>query len=179
MVEKKSDSNLMKEVLSWVWTILLAFLIALFIRTYVFELVDVPTGSMLNTIQLDDKLVVIKFIYRFEPIKRGDIVVFKYPDNPSVNYVKRVIGVGGDIIDIKEGKLYINGVLQHEPYIKEPMVGNFGPYKVPKDHFFMMGDNRNDSSDSRYWAHKYVSKDAILGKVVFRIFPLSRLGSIK
>lgn len=179
MVEKKSDSSTIKEVLSWVWTILLAFLIALFIRTYVFELVDVPTGSMLNTIQLDDKLIVIKFIYRFEPIRRGDIVVFKYPDNPSVNYVKRVIGVGGDVIDIKDGKLYINGVLQREPYIKEPMVGNFGPYKVPKGYFFMMGDNRNDSSDSRYWVHKYVSKNAILGKVVFRIFPLSRIGPIK
>ncbi|SHF02080.1 signal peptidase I . Serine peptidase. MEROPS family S26A [Caldanaerobius fijiensis DSM 17918] len=179
MIEKKNEANTIKEVLSWVWTIFLAFLIAAFIRTYIFELVDVPTGSMLDTIQLNDKFIVNKFIYRFEPIKRGDIVVFKYPDNPSVNYVKRVIGVGGDVIDIKDGKLYINGELKYEPYIREPMVGNFGPYKVPKDHFFVMGDNRNDSSDSRYWVHKYVSREAIIGKVVFRILPLNRIGPIK
>lgn len=175
----KNNSTL-KEILSWIITIGLAFLIAMFIRTYIFELVDVPTGSMLNTIQLNDKFIENKFIYRFEPIKRGDIVVFKYPDDPSVNFVKRVIGVGGDTIEIKNGILYRNGVAINEPYLKEPMNKNgiYGPYKVLPDHYFMMGDNRNESLDSRFWKQKYVSKDAILGKIVYRIWPLNRIGSM-
>ncbi|SNX53807.1 signal peptidase I [Thermoanaerobacterium sp. RBIITD] len=173
-------SNARKELISWIITIGLAFIIALFIRTYIFELVDVPTGSMLNTIQLNDKFIENKFIYRFEPIKRGDIVVFRYPDDPSVNFVKRVIGIGGDTIEIKNGILYRNGVAIKEPYLKEPMDKNgvFGPYKVPPNHYFMMGDNRNQSLDSRFWQHRYVSKDAILGKIVFRIWPINNIGSM-
>lgn len=173
-------SNTKKEIISWILTIGLAFIIAMLIRTYVFELVDVPTGSMLNTIQLNDKFIELKFIYRFEPIKRGDIVVFKYPDDPSVSFVKRVIGIGGDTIEIKNGILYRNGEPVKEPYLKEPMNKNetFGPYKVPPNHYFMLGDNRNQSLDSRYWKNKYVSKDAIMGKIVFRIWPLSRFGSM-
>ncbi|QSZ27391.1 signal peptidase I [Aceticella autotrophica] len=172
-------TNTRKEIISWILTIALAFIIAMFIRTYVFELVDVPTGSMLNTIQLGDKFIENKFIYRIEPIKRGDIVVFKFPDKPSTNFVKRVIGIGGDIIEIKNGILYRNGKEVKEPYLKEPMIGTFGPYKVPPNHYFMMGDNRNQSYDSRYWTHKYVSRDAILGKIVFRIWPLDSIGSME
>ncbi|MGB9680168.1 MAG: signal peptidase I [Thermoanaerobacteraceae bacterium] len=170
------NKNLSKEIISWILTIALAFAIAMFIRTYIFELVDVPTGSMLNTIQLNDKFIENKFIYRFEPIKRGDIVVFKFPDDPSVNFVKRVIGIGGDTIEIKNGVLIRNGKVVNEPYLKEPMKGNFGPYVVPPDHYFMMGDNRNQSLDSRFWEHKYVSRNQILGKIVFRIWPLNRMG---
>jgi signal peptidase I len=170
--------NVQKEILSWIFTIALAFLIAMFIRTYVFELVDVPTGSMLNTIQINDKFIVNKFIYRFEPVKRGDIVVFRFPDDPKVNFVKRVIGIGGDVIEIKNGQLIRNGKVVKEPYIKEPMKGNFGPYVVPPGHYFMLGDNRNQSMDSRFWEHKYVSKDQILGKIVFRIWPPDRIGSM-
>jgi signal peptidase I len=173
------SKNVGKEILSWIFTILLAFIIALFIRTYVFELVDVPTGSMMDTIHINDKFIVNKFIYRFEPVKRGDIVVFRFPDNPKVNFVKRVIGIGGDVIEIKDGKLIRNGKVVNEPYVKEPMKGNFGPYVVPPGHYFMLGDNRNESMDSRFWQHKYVSKDQILGKVVFRIWPPSRIGCME
>lgn len=172
------DKNTRRELLSWILTIGLAFIIAMFIRTYIFELVDVPTGSMLNTIQLNDKFIENKFIYRFEPIKRGDIVVFKYPDDPSVNFVKRVIGIGGDTIEIKNGVLIRNGKVVKEPYLKEPMKGTFGPYVVPPNHYFMMGDNRNQSLDSRFWKNKYVSRDQILGKIVFRIWPLNMIGSM-
>lgn len=172
-------SNAIKELISWIWTIVLAFIIAFVIRTYIFELVDVPSGSMLNTIQLNDKFMVNKLAYRFGPIKRGDIVVFKYPDNPSTDFVKRVIGIGGDTIQIKNGILYLNGVPQQEPYLKEPMVGSFGPYKVPENHYFMMGDNRNDSLDSRFWKNKYVDHSAVIGKIVVRVYPFNSVGRIK
>ncbi|MCR4435520.1 MAG: signal peptidase I [Clostridiales bacterium] len=180
MEEKKAESNVYKEILSWVKAIALALAVALVIRFFLFEPMTIPSGSMLDTLQIGDRIYVNKFIYKLTPIKRGDIVVFWYPDNPSVRYVKRAVGLGGDVVEIKKGRLYVNGVVQNEPYLKEPMrPEDFGPYKVPADHYFMMGDNRNDSLDSRYWNNKYVDKSAVIGKPVFIYFPLNRIGVIK
>ncbi|ADQ04937.1 signal peptidase I [Caldicellulosiruptor owensensis OL] len=177
----KLQNKVVKEAVEWILWIGGAVLIALILRTYVFSLVIVPTGSMLNTIQLNDRLFVYKlgYVLHIEDVKRGDIVVFKYPDDRKTLYVKRVIGLPGDTIEIKDGVLYINGRVYKENYLKEPMLGSFGPYKVPPGHYFMMGDNRNDSHDSRFWEHKYVSRDDIIGKVVFRVWPLSRAGVVK
>ena len=100
------------------------------------------------------------------------MAVFKYPDDPEqkILYVKRVIGVGGDTVEVKDGELFVNGTLQSEPYIKEVTGGDFGPYKVPEGCYFMMGDNRNRSLDARYWENKFVKEDAILGKAVLRYY---------
>jgi len=179
-MDNKAKSSTAREVFSWIKTIALALAIALVIRTFVFEPMKVPTGSMISTIDIGDVIFVNKFIYRFTPVKRGDIVAFWYPDSPNIRYVKRVIGVGGDVVEIKGGKLYLNGGEQTEPYIREPMLNqNFGPYKVPPGEYFMMGDNRNDSKDSRYWNNKYVTRDKIIGKMAFRFWPLSRIGAVK
>lgn len=177
----KPLNNIFKEAIEWILWIGGAVIIALILRTYVFSLVIVPTGSMLDTIQLNDRLFVYKLGYTLhvQEIKRGDIVVFKYPDDRKVLYVKRVIGLPGDTIEIKDGVLYINGKLYKEDYLKEPMIGSFGPYKIPAGHYFMMGDNRNDSHDSRFWENKYVPRDDIIGKVIFRIYPFSRMGTLK
>ncbi|MEZ0536935.1 signal peptidase I [Caldicellulosiruptoraceae bacterium PP1] len=176
-----NSKKIIKEVLDWVAWIGGALIIALILRTYVFSLVIVPTGSMLNTIQLNDRLFVYKLSYalHLEEIKRGDIVVFKYPDDRSVLYVKRVIGLPGDKIEIKDGVVYINDKEYKENYLKEPMIGSFGPFYVPLGHYFMMGDNRNDSHDSRFWDHKYVPRQDILGKVLYRIYPFNHIGRIK
>lgn len=181
MKTETDKAKIIKEILSWVFSIALAFLIATIIRSYVFEQVEIPTGSMLNTLKINERFIVNKFIYRFAPIKRHDIVVFKYPDDPSQNYVKRVIGLGGDIVEIRDGKLYVNGQEEIEPYLYEPMDPrrNFGPVTIPEDHYFMLGDNRNDSKDSRYWINKFVSRKAIKGKIVLRIFPFNRIGTVK
>jgi signal peptidase I len=140
----------------------------------------VPTGSMTPTIKVDDWFYVNKLSYKLSPIKRKDIIVFWFPDNPSERYVKRVIGLGGEEVLIKNCKVYVNGNPLDEPYINEPMseIG-YGPYKVPEDSYFVLGDNRNDSLDSRFWNNKFVRKDQVIGKPSLRFWPLKRIGFIK
>ncbi len=168
-----------KEIVEWVKAIIFALVLALLIRGFLFEPMIVPTGSMIHTIEINDRILVNKFIYKTQELKHGDIVVFKYPDDPSQTFVKRLIGVGGDVIDIRDGVLYRNNNPIDEPYLKETMIGDFGPYKVPDGCFFMMGDNRNNSKDSRFWDEKYVPRDKIVGKATYRIWPLYRIGALK
>lgn len=162
----------------WIKTLVLAALIAYFISHFIVGVVVVPTGSMIPTINIQDRILANKFIYRFREVGRGEIVLFYAPDEPETVYVKRVIGVPGDQIFIEGGKLYINEQLQTESYLKEPVLGDFGPYLVPEGHYFMLGDNRNSSNDSRYWNNKYVARNKIIGKAFFRIFPLNRMGRL-
>ncbi|MDD2574368.1 MAG: signal peptidase I [Firmicutes bacterium] len=173
------DQKTVREILDWLKFIAIAVVLAFLIRNYVVLSIKVPTPSMLPTIQLGDQLLVNRFLYRFKPPKRGDIVVFKYPDNPEELYVKRLIGVGGDEVEVKEGKLHVNGQKIEEDYLYEEMRGSFGPYKVPEGRYFMMGDNRNNSKDSRVWQNQYVTDDLIIGKAFFRLFPLSSAGVMK
>lgn len=106
--------------------------------------------------------------------ERGDIIIFKFPDDESQNYVKRVIGCPGDTVKIEGGKVYVNGELLEEDYLKETWTVATGPYtfEVPEDSYFVMGDNRNNSYDGRYWTNTYVKKSKILGKAIFRYWPL-------
>lgn len=173
------DKDTKSEIIEWVKAITLALVLALTVRTYIFEPMIVPTGSMIHTIEINDKIFVNKYIYRFQPLKPGDIVVFKAPDEPGSTFVKRLIGVGGDVIEIKDSVLYVNNNPVDEPYLKEPMIGDYGPYKVPEGHYFMMGDNRNNSRDARSWTNKYVSRNKIVGKATYRIWPLNRAGALK
>lgn len=168
------SSQIKKEILSWVETIVLAFVIALFINHFVIVNASVPTGSMENIIMPKDRILAFRLSYLFSEPQRGDIVVFKWPDDPEqkILYVKRVIGLPGDKVDVKDGKVYVNDVPLDEPYIKEPMDNMSWPtYHVPEDAYFMMGDNRNCSEDSRYWENTYVYKDKMLGKVFFKYYP--------
>lgn len=167
-------SKISGEIFSWIKTIVFAFILAMAINNYVIVNATVPTGSMENTIMTDDRIVAFRMSYLFAEPQRGDIIVFQYPDNEEILYVKRLIGLPGETIEIKGGKVYINGadLPLDEPYLKEePYDASFGPYTVPEDHYFMMGDNRNNSLDSRYWTNKYVSKEKIEGKVFFRYYP--------
>lgn len=162
------------EILSWIKTIVLAIILAVFVSEVLIVNSKIPSGSMENTIMTGDKLIALRTSYWFKNPKRGDIVVFKFPDDPSELFIKRVIGTPGDTIEIIDGKLYINNSKTpvKEDYIKEPMdKEDFGPYTVPKDSYFMLGDNRNDSLDSRYWENKFVKRDAILGKAKLQYYP--------
>jgi len=161
-----------KEIISWIKTILLAVLLAFFVNRVLIVNATVPTGSMENTIMPGDRILALRTSYWFKSPERGDVAVFKYPDDPEqkILYVKRVIGVGGDTVEVKDGELFVNGTLQSEPYIKEVTEGDFGPYEVPEGCYFMMGDNRNRSLDARYWENKFVEEDAILGKAVLRYY---------
>jgi len=160
-----------KEILAWVVTIVLAVVAAKLINTYVIIKAEVPTGSMEHTIEVDDCILGFQMAYVFNGPDRGDIVLFPYPDNPEVTYVKRVIGLPGETVEIKAGSVYINGKPINEPYLKEAMEGEYGPYVVPEGCYFMLGDNRNYSADSRKWTNPYVKKEDIMAKAMFRYSP--------
>lgn len=168
------NQNVKLEIISWIKTIGLAVILAWIVTSYIIVNATVPTGSMENTIMTGDRIVAARFAYWQDDPDRGDIIVFRYPDDPSGKtlFVKRVIGLPGDVVEMKEGKVYINGsdAPLDEPYLKETAYGDFGPYEVPEGKYFMMGDNRNNSLDSRSWVNHYVPKKDILGKVLFRYF---------
>lgn len=179
--EKKWESkSVIKEIFSWIFVLVAAFVLAYFITNHVIVKAIVPTGSMESTIMPNDKIIGNRIAYLFSEPKRGDIIIFKYPDDETENYVKRIIGLPGEKIQIIQGKVYINDSLEplDESYLKEPAnLEDYGPYQVPEDHYFVMGDNRNHSLDARYWINTYVSKEKIIGKVWFRYSP--SIGSIE
>nr|WP_275983620.1 signal peptidase I [Paenibacillus hamazuiensis] len=164
----------------WVPSLLVAVVVSFTFNTYVAQGMRVPTGSMLPTIQLQDQIMVEKLV-RFTDFQFGDIVVF-YPPLPGheeERYVKRLIGLPGDTIEIKDGSLYRNGEKVDEPYIREKMTYTFGPLKVPEDKYFFLGDNRNDSLDAHLWPTPFVDKSKIIGKAMFRYYPLTEIGPLK
>ena len=166
-------SNAMKkEVISWVKTIFLALVVAGAINSFLIVNAEVPTGSMENTIMTGDRILALRTSYWFDEPQAGDIAIFRYPDDPTgkILYVKRIIGEEGDVVQVKNGQVIVNGEVLSEDYIAEITMGDYGPYVVPEDSYFMMGDNRNDSLDSRFWDNKFVHEDEILGKVVLRYY---------
>ncbi|MBI3455637.1 MAG: signal peptidase I [Candidatus Rokubacteria bacterium] len=154
--------------------ILIAILLALLIRTFVIQAFKIPSGSMIPTLLVGDHILVNKFVYRFRDPARGDVVVFKYPVDEHRDFIKRVIGVGGDDIVVKDRQVYIS-CRPPEPTcqpLKEPWAyyedrmglggETFGPVHVPPGSYFVMGDNRNNSQDSRYWG--FVKREKIKGQ---------------
>ena len=166
------SSTVKTEVISWIKTILLAAVLAGAVNSFLIVNAQVPTGSMENTIMAGDRILALRTSYWFEEPQAGDITVFRYPDDPSGNtlYVKRIIGAEGDVVEVRDGEVYVNGEQLAEDYIAEKTLGDFGPVTVPADSYFMMGDNRNHSLDSRFWEDKFVEEDEILGKVVLRYY---------
>ena len=164
-------------------SIIVAVILALIIRTFIVQAFKIPSGSMEDTLAIGDHILVNKFIYgmkvpftdkRFWKIrdpKRGDVMVFEYPEDPSKDFIKRVIGTPGDTVEVKDKKVYVNGAPYENPHEvhKEPDMypkeqnprDNMGPVKVPTDSYFMMGDNRDRSYDSRFWG--FVKSDKIKG----------------
>ena len=151
---------------------MIAIVAALLINNFILLNAKVPSGSMENTIMTGDRLFGFRLSYLMEDPKRGDIVIFKYPDNESINYIKRIIGLPGETVTIKDSKVYINDSTTplKEDYLKEEwVIANDGmQFQVPEGCYFMMGDNRNNSKDSRYWNNTYVARDKILAKAIFR-----------
>lgn len=160
-----------KEIFAWIVTIALAIVAAKLINTYVIIKAEVPTGSMEHTIEVDDYILGFQLAYCFSSPERGDILIFPWPDNPEITYVKRVIGLPGETVEIKDGYVYIDGEPIEEPYLKEEMAGEYGPYVVPEGCYFMLGDNRNSSQDSRRWSNTYLKEEDIMAKVLFRYSP--------
>lgn len=167
-----------KEIISWVIIIVVAFVIGNCLNKFVLLKAVIPSGSMENTLQIDDRIFGLRLAYLFSEPERGDVVMFDYPDDETMLYVKRVIGLPGETIEITDGKVYIwndedgeDKTLLTEPYLKETPTESFGVFHVPEGHYFMLGDNRNNSWDSRKWENKYVSEDKIQCKAWFRYKP--------
>ncbi|MEG6615316.1 signal peptidase I [Peptococcaceae bacterium 1198_IL3148] len=172
--EKEIDgvkTSALRELLE---SVVIAVVLAIVIRMFVIEPFYIPSGSMEPTLMVNDRIIVSKLSYHFEQPEYGDIVVFKYPMDTSRNFVKRLIGEPGDTVELKDSKLYINGEAMPESFLPAGLqYDNFGPIEVPAGQYFMLGDNRNNSEDSRYWG--FLPEDLIVGKAVFIYWPLDRL----
>jgi signal peptidase I len=173
-------------------SIAIAVILALFIRTFVVQAFKIPTGSMENNLLIGDHLIVNKFVFGpdgrgldravlpMRDIRRGDVIVFKYPEDPERDFIKRVIGLPGETLEVKDKRVYVNGTRLEEPYVHylEPPRGpseyhevtsfdlreRYGPVKIPADKYFVMGDNRDNSQDSRYWG--FLPREYVKGRAL-------------
>jgi signal peptidase I len=169
--EKPEKSSFFKEITE---SIVIAVLLAVIIRIFIIEPFYIPSGSMEPTLQEGDRIIVSKISYYFQEPQRGDVVVFKYPLNQKRNFVKRLIATGGETVALRNSRLYINGQAVPEDYLPEGLrFNNFGPKEVPQDSYLMLGDNRNNSEDSRVWG--FLPRDLMIGKAVLIYWPLDRI----
>lgn len=166
-----------KTILSYIEIVVFAFILSWGLRSAVVQASIIPTGSMLPTIQLQDRVIVDKLLFKLSTIKRGDIIVF-HPlsevDSSGVPWIKRIIGLPGEKVEIKDGKVIINETKLNEPYEMEKPDYSFGPIIVPENSYFVLGDNRNNSLDSHYWG--VLPAENIIGKASLRYWPLNRFG---
>lgn len=169
------------ELFDYVKTIAFVVIVVLLLNQFVLINAKIPTESMQNTIMVGDQIFGNRLAYVKSDPERFDIVIFRYPDDPSQLFIKRVIGLPGETLEIINGKVYVNGsdTPLNDDFCPEIPVGDYGPYEVPKDCYFMLGDNRNWSKDSRFWENTYVEKDEILGKATLRYWPLNKIGMVK
>ncbi len=208
-----SDINPKSGIAEYFEALFVAILLALFIRSFIVQAFTIPSGSMLQTLQIGDYLLVNKFTYgirlpltvketnpsgnswwsrhsfvlgpeivKMNDPQRGEIVVFEYPKDPSIHYIKRVVGLPGDTVEVRDKKLYVNGELQEEPYVQYvrsfPGPGDdFGPEVVPDGKYFCLGDNRDESYDSRFWG--FVDRSAIVGKALILYWSMDGISSIR
>jgi len=166
------------EVRVWTRDLLIAIGLALVIIVFLYQPVKVEGTSMAPLLSDQERIFINKFVYRFEPIQRGDVVVFWYPLDRSKSFIKRVIALPGETVEIKGGSLTVNGQIVPEPYVPPQYEdsSDFGPVRVPKDSYFVMGDHRISSNDSRVFGP--VASRFIYGRAVFAYWPVEHFGSL-
>jgi signal peptidase I len=166
------------EVRIWTRDLLIAIGLALVIIVFLYQPVKVEGTSMAPLLSDQERIFINKFVYRFEPIQRGDVVVFWYPLDRSKSFIKRVIALPGETVEIKGGILTVNGHIVPEPYVPPQYEdsSDFGPVRVPKDSYFVMGDHRISSNDSRVFGP--VASRFIYGRAVFAYWPVEHFGSL-
>ena len=186
----------MKRALEYAAIVVVAVLVALAVQAWLLKPYRIPSGSMLDTLRPGDRVLVNRVVYHLRDPERGDVIVFRYPENPEVVFIKRVVGVPGDVLGVRDGRLYVNGGKVAEPYVHrtggriDPTVAQATvagstmhdpwslaePYRIPEGNYFVMGDNRTDSDDSRDWGT--VPRTAIVGEGLATYWPLSRLRAL-
>jgi len=166
------------ELRAWARDLLIAVALALVIIVFLYQPVKVEGTSMTPVLADQERIFINKFVYHYQDIQRGDIVVFWYPMDSSKSFIKRVIGLPGETVSIEQGRVRINGVLLEEPYVPAQFAdaGYYGPVKIAEDHYFVMGDHRSSSNDSRVFGPVHVRH--IYGKAVFSYWPVERFGNI-
>lgn len=198
-IKAEKEKSMVKVILDYVVTIAIVIGIGFFVMNFILVNAEIPSGSMENTIMAGDRVFGNRLQYKFSDPKRYDIVIFKYPDDESQLFIKRVIGLSNETVIITGGEVYIadSGTvtddIPDEELINDPTMlpgvkkldDSFtaeqmdttysGVFRVPEDSYFMMGDNRNHSKDSRFWVNKFVAKDKIIGKAVLRYWPLNKI----
>jgi signal peptidase I len=162
-------------------TILVCVIFVIFSRAFVFQQSKIPSGSMMDTLLVGDYIMVNRFVYApsgfdwergllpLRPIRRGDVIVFKQPDEPEIDFIKRVVGLPGETVELRDGQLYVDGRPIEEPYVQPTYrradeLKNFRPWTVPPDNYFVLGDHRNQSKDSRYWGP--VPRELVKGRAL-------------
>lgn len=167
---KKKEKSALREMAE---VVVVALVLAFLIKTFVVGNFWIPSESMVPTIEVNDKVIVTNFSYWFAEPERGDVIVFRFPHDPKKDYIKRCIGLPGETIQFQNSQLYVNGELVEEPYLPEDLeFEDYGPVQVPEGQYFMCGDNRNHSSDSRVWG--FVEKKLIIGKAQVIYWPFDR-----
>ena len=174
-----------REIREWAQSIAVALVLTLIIRTYVVQAFKIPSGSMRPTLLEGDKIFVNKYVYRFHLPERGDIVVFKFPQDPKKDFIKRLVAFEGETVEIRDGKVLVDGksLSDSEPFRKfvyfnhDPYGGPNEKVKIPKEGYYVLGDNSANSTDSRFWG--FVPKKNLVGKAMFRWWPPNRMGKLK
>lgn len=173
-VKPKKEKSAIREIVE---AVVIALVLTVAIRGLIVDIFRIPSPSMVPTIEVGDRVVVTRFSYWFDGPKRGDVVVFKYPNNEKVDYIKRVIGLPGETVAFWDNNLYINDTWVAEDYLPEGTITNdFGPIEVPENCYFMCGDNRQNSSDSRSWG--FVDKRLLIGKGQLIYWPIGHIGGL-
>lgn len=176
--KQNKATHWLKEILV---IVLCALALAVVLKSFIIDTRAIPSSSMVPTIEEGDRVILWRLAYIFNSSpERGDIIVFNPPAelNEKDDLIKRVIGLPGETVEIKNGLVYIDGDPLDEDYLKEPPDYEFEPVTVPEDSYFMMGDNRNNSKDSHEWINPFIHEDEIKGKAIYRYWPLSRFGGI-
>ena len=170
--------SLRNEIRVWTRDLLIAIGLALVIIVFLYQPVKVEGTSMAPLLSDQERIFINKFVYRFEPIQRGDVVVFWYPLDHSKSFIKRVVGLPGEAVEIRQGAVYVNGKIVPEPYVPPQYedLSDYGPMRVPKDNYFVMGDHRISSNDSRVFGP--VASRFIYGRAVFAYWPVDHFGSL-
>ncbi len=172
-------ARLVPSLAAWMRDLVISVLISAFIIIFLYQPVKVEGTSMMPGLDDQERIFINKFVYRLEPIQRGDIIVFRYPRDPSKSYIKRVIGMPGDRVRIDDGQVFVNGLRLREPYVPEEFedLRSYPETTVPLGSYYVLGDHRSMSNDSRDFG--CVSQQFVSGKAVFVYWPVDKLGTVR